>query len=90
MRSRRRREPGGLRLSVEGVRGGDSSGGGRGGYFGADPAQLGVGDEVSPGLSHVCSELLECPPDDAGCDIFDCFTDYVVPAADSECLVRVR
>lgn len=64
--------------------------GGEGGYFGADPAQLRVGDEMSPGLAHVCGELLECPPDDAGSDIFNCFADYVVPAADSECLVRVR
>lgn len=58
----------------------------KGKYLRTNPTQLGIGDEMPPGLAHVLGELFESPADNAGSDILNCFTDDVVSAADSECL----
>lgn len=52
----------------------------------ANPAQLGIGDEMPPGFAHVLSELFESSADNSGCDILNGFADDVISAADSECL----
>lgn len=52
----------------------------------ANPTQLGIGDEMPPGLAHVLSKLFESSADNTGGDILNGFADDVVSAADSECL----
>ena len=53
-------------------------------FFGADPAQLRVGDEVAPGFAPVGDEGGERAALDAVGYVVNCFADDVVSAADCE------
>jgi len=53
-------------------------------FFGADPAQLGVLDEITPGLAPVGDEGGEGAAFDAVGDVVDGHADDVVAAADGE------